>query len=86
MSATATANAPLPTGWSITIFWGGGTICKTATAEVCTATVTFPAGSPNVAIQGQLNSPNGWSGLNIQEAMDPNCNNGKPMSQNGGSC
>jgi hypothetical protein len=66
LSATATANAPLPPGWSITIITYSGTICDTKTTTCGPATATFPDGAnAGMGITAQLNTTTGYYSASI---------------------
>ena len=86
-------NAPLPAGWSLTLQWTGsaGNLCDTSTTQSCSVTETYAAGAPNYSITGDIHTPTGSGvamviGVTIVIAADPNCTDGKPASQHGGSC
>ena len=80
VTATASTDAPLPTGWTLTVFtdaFGTGNpqgALKTcaAPATSCTASFTVPTGRPGTSfyVGMQLNSPTGYlpAGLSLTYA------------------
>jgi hypothetical protein len=65
ITVTASANAPLPPGWSITIA-AGPTICQSKTETCGPATATFPQGSnASLTINAQLNTTTGYYSASI---------------------